>query len=34
MAFNITANLNGTLNIPFTGVEALFIPTNGLTGCQ
>lgn len=32
MASKITANSNGTLNVPFNGVEALFIPTNGLTG--
>ena len=32
MASSITDNPNGTLNVPFNGVEAHFIPTNGLTG--
>jgi hypothetical protein len=32
MAGNITRNANGTLNVPFNGVQALFYPTNGLTG--
>jgi RTA1 like protein len=32
MASNITTNPNGTLTILFNGVEALFIPTTGLTG--
>ncbi|KAE8445435.1 hypothetical protein EG329_013448 [Mollisiaceae sp. DMI_Dod_QoI] len=32
MATNYTQNPDGTLNVPFNGAQALFIPTNGLTG--
>lgn len=32
MDANFTVNPNGTLTIPFNGIEALFIPTDGITG--
>jgi hypothetical protein len=32
MSSNITINPNGTLTVPFNGVQALFIPTDGITG--